>query len=295
MYIHSFAALLLIGILSKTEGAEFTLTGDKIQIQSPAVTEASGLAISTQNEHFLWTHNDSGNPPELNLLNTDGADRGKITVSNATNIDWEDIASFTLDGKSYLLVADTGDNNASRKICTVYILREPVLPADGQRLSGTVAAEWHIDFTYAGGPRDCESVAVDSVMGKIILISKRTRPPEVYELPLRASNEKGVIILPKIGETSVESPSGNLIPFANQPTGLDISADRSLAAVVTYHGVFLCHRKPAESWEKCFAQNPIPLGPHGLAQAESVTFSRDGKSIFVTSEGKYPMMRRYGR
>lgn len=295
MSIHPIAGLLSIGFLSLSEGAEFTLTEDKIQIQSPAITEASGLAISQQNEHFLWTLNDSGNPPELHLLNTDGADRGKLMVSNATNIDWEDIASFALDGKSYLLIADTGDNNATRKSCTVYILPEPQLPAHGQKLSGAVAAEWHIDFTYAGGPRDCESVAVDSVSKKIILISKRTRPPEVYELPLRASNDKGVVILTKIGETSVQAPTGNFLPFANQPTGLDISADRSLAAVVTYHGVFIFHRKPAESWAEAFAQKPTSLGPHNLPQAESVAFSKDGKSIYVTTEGKNPRIRRYGR
>ncbi|MEO8616044.1 MAG: hypothetical protein ABI600_12950 [Luteolibacter sp.] len=295
MRIPSIPGLLFIAFLSKSEAAEFTLAADKNHIQSPAVTEASGLAISQENEHFLWTLNDSGNTSELHLLNTDGADRGKVTVTNATNIDWEDIASFTLDGKPYLLIADTGDNNATRKSCTVYILREPQLPADGQKLSGTASVEWHIDFTYQGGARDCEAVAADTVSEKIILISKRTKPPEVYELPMRAPQKKGALVLTKIGQTSVESPAGNLLPFANQPTGLDISADRSVAAVVTYHGVFLFPRKPAESWTEAFAHKPTPLGPHRLAQAESVAFSKDGKNIYVTSEGKNPLVLRYGR
>lgn len=295
MRSHSIHSLLLIGFLSQAEGAGFALTADKNHIQSPAVTEASGLAISPQNEHFLWTINDSGNTPELHLLNTDGTDRGRVTVANATNIDWEDIASFTLDGKSYLLIADTGDNKGLRKSCTVYILREPQLPADGQNLVGTVTTEWHIDFTYAGGPRDCEAVAVDSVSGEIILVTKRTKPAEVYQLPLRTSQKNETLVLTKIGQTLVDSPAGNLLSFANQPTGLDLSKDRSLAAVLTYYGVFLFPRKPDESWGEALSHKPTLLAPHNLAQAESIAFSIGGNDIYVTSEGKSPLIRRYGR
>jgi hypothetical protein len=287
-----FICLVLLG---DSRAAEFHLTDQSHVIASPAVTEASGLAISPKNDDFLWTLNDSGGTPELHLLNTDGADRGKITVANARNIDWEDIASFTLDGKSYLLIADTGDNNAVRKTCTLYILREPQLPADGQKLEGNTTAEWQIDFTYEGGPRDCESVAVDAVAEKIILLSKRTKPPEVYEMPLRAPKNNEPLVLKKTGATLVDSPVGNAIPFANQPTGLDFSKDRALAAVVTYYGVFLFHRKAEESWTEAFSHSPELQGPHGLLQAESVAFSKDGKKIYVVSEGKNSPIRCYGR
>lgn len=282
---HRLLACLVIGILSETRAAEFQLTDQKHHIQSPAINEASGLAVSPQNDNFLWTLNDSGGTPEIHLLNTDGADRGKVRISNTNNIDWEDIASFTLDGKSYLLIADTGDNNAVRKTCTLHILREPQLPADGEKIDGTVAADWHIDFTYEGGPRDCESVAVDAAKEKIILISKRTKPPEVYELPLRAPEKRGVLVTSKIGLMAVDSPAGTLVPFGNQPVSLDLSEDRSAAAVVTYYGLFLFPRKPDETWAGALSHKPTSLGPHGLAQAESVAFSKDGKCIYVVSEG----------
>ena len=144
----------------------------------------------------------------------------------------------------------------------------------------------HIDFTYVGGPRDCESVAVDAVGGKIILISKRTQPPEVYELPLRRSGKNGALVLTPIAKTSVESPAGTLLPFGNQPVGMDISEDETVTAVVTYYGVFLFPRKPTESWADAFSHKPTPLGPHSLAQAESVAFAKDGKTIYVVSEGR---------
>lgn len=284
---------LTLGVPFESRAAEFKLTDQKIQVQAKDITEASGLAVSARDDHFLWTLNDSGGTPEVHLVGIDGADRGKVKITNATNTDWEDIASFKLDGKPWLLVADTGDNKSKRKVVTIHILREPKLPAAGETLDGAVAADWHIDFTYEGGPRDCEAVAVDSVREKIILITKRTQPPEVYELPLRAPEKKGVLTLKKIGRTDVVSPAG--IPFFDRPVGLDITADDSLAAVVTYRSVFLFPRKPDESWADAFSHKPEMLTPHDLPQAESVAFSKDGKSIYVVSEGKNPPIKVYQR
>jgi hypothetical protein len=271
----------------------FVLAKERPPIQSLAIKEASGLAVSPRDSRFLWAVNDSGGTADLHLFNTDGTECGRVKVSGANNIDWEDLASFTLDGKSWLLIADTGDNNAVRKSVSLHIIGEPKLPADGAKLAVTAAAEWRIDFTYEGGPRDCESVAVDLVREKIILVSKRTKPPEVYELPLRASKTSGPVVAVKVGELLTDSPAGNLIPFANQPVAMDISADGSLAAIATYYGVFLFPRQPAESWTEAFAKKPQPLAPHGLAQAESLALSKDGKTIFVVSEGRNSPVVRY--
>lgn len=286
-------AFVVLAFLSESKAAEFQLTDKKANIQSPHIKESSGLAASPKDDRFLWTINDSGGTPEIHLIGTDGADHGKVKVTNAKNTDWEDLASFKLDGKSYLLIADTGDNNSKRKSVTLHILREPKLPAEGQKLEANVATDWHIDFTYEGGPRDCESVAVDSVRERIILLSKRTKPPEVYELPLRKSEKKGVITLKKIGQTKVEAPV--TIPFFDQPVGLDITSDDSLAAVLTYHSVFLFPRKPEETWADAFSHKPEVLAPHGLPQAESVAFSKDGKRIYVISEGKNSPIKVYQR
>jgi len=284
---------LIIGLPAILDAAEFLLAKDRPQIQSPSIKEASGLAASPQNPRFLWAINDSGSPADLHLFNTDGTERGHVKIANANHIDWEDLASFTLDGKSWLLIADTGDNRAARKSVTLHVIAEPKLPTDGQNLAASTTASWRIDFTYDGGPRDCESVAVDPIRKKIILVSKRTKPPEVYELPLRPPTKPGTIVAKKIGNLLTESPVKNLIPFSNQPVGIDISADASFAAIATYYGVFLFPRAPMESWTTAFARKPKPLAPHGLAQAESLAISKDGQSIFVVSEGKKSPIVRY--
>ena len=278
----------------ESKAADFLADAETPKIQSTAITEASGLAISASNPDSMWIINDSGGTPDIHLVNTDGTYCGKVTVQDARNIDWEDLASFSLDGKNYLLVADTGDNNSQRKSLTLYIILEPTLPEKGKILDVTVPPAWQIHFQFEGGPRDCESVAVDSKTGKILLLSKRTQPPEVYELPLGPPEKPDIQTARMIGKTLVKSMDGR-IPFRDQPTGLDITADNSLAAVVTYHGVFLFPHQSDESWATTFSRTPTALPPHLLGQAESIAFSKDGKSIYLVSEGKNSPIKRYKR
>ena len=281
-----FISLTLTLSLTAETSVDFRPLAEKPKLQAPAITEASGMAISSADPRFMWIVNDSGGTPDVHLAGTDGTYRGKVTLKDTKNTDWEDLASFQLDGSNYLLVADTGDNNAKRDFCTLHILREPKLPADGTNLAATAEPAWQIQFRYEAGPRDCEAVAVDAKAGKIILVSKRTNPPEVHELPLRPPAKRGILTAKRLGTTEVKSPLDSLIPFRNQPTGLDITADGSLAAVITYYGVFLFPRKPDESWTEAFAKPPAVLPPHLLGQAEAVAFSKDGKSIHAISEGR---------
>ena len=281
---------LLAAATLAAEPAFVVQPGDA-KLTSPAVTEASGLASSPSAEGFLWMVNDSGGTPEIHLAQTDGTPRGAVTVADAVNKDWEDLAAFTFNGKPHLLIADTGDNGSARETCNLYIVREPKLPAEGETLSGKAPILWQITFTYEDGPRDCESVAVDAENAKIILISKRTDPPGVYELPLKPAKNA---IARKIGATETKAPGIVSVPFANQPTGLDFSADHRKAVIVTYLSVFLFQREEKESWADAFAKNPEVLAPHKLAQAEAVAFSRDGKSIFAVSEKPNSPVVRYG-
>jgi hypothetical protein len=284
---------LFLATLSPCLSAEFAPVAEIPKIQSPAITEASGLAISPTRPDFMWVINDSGGTPDIHLVGTDGSERGKLTVKGVKNIDWEDLASFTLDGKPYLLVADTGDNNAKRKTRTFFVVQEPTLPAAGKNLAATAAPAWQIPFRYEGGPRDCESVAVDAQAGKILFISKRTLPPELYELPLRAPETPTIQIAKPIAPVEVKSPAGELFPITNQPTSLDITSDGTLAAVITYYSVFLFPKTPGQTWAEALSQTPTLLQPHNLAQAESVAFSKHGKTIYAISEGHSSPIARY--
>lgn len=287
----SICALLSSGTFVCAHAAEPT-TAKLPQIESDAVDEASGLAVSPKDGNFLWVINDSGGTTDLHLMGLKGEDRGKVRVEGVQNRDWEDLSSFTLDGTGYLLIADTGDNQSKHDSSTLLILKEPPLPEAGKSLESSASVMRSIQFQFEGGATDCESVAVDAAGGNILLLSKRSRPPVVYELPL-APSAAGLQIAKRIGTMEVESPVGASIPFSNQPTALDISPDRSKAAVVTYYGAFIFSRAKDERWSEAFARKPLALGPHGLPQAESIAFSSDGSSLLVVSEGKHSLIRSF--
>jgi hypothetical protein len=289
-------SFLLSLVLSKGEEVAFSRVDPKITIACPEVAEASGLAVSSRDREFLWVVNDSGAKAILHLVGSDGADRGKVTVDGAENVDWEDLCSFKSKGVSYLLIADTGDNNSTRETSTLYIVEEPKLPGNGDALAGAAKPVWMIRFQFEDGPRDCESVAVDSAAGKVLLVSKRTKPPMVYELPLNPGKEGGVLIAKRIGVTSVQPPKGvPPLPYIAQPTGMDVTEDGSLGAIVSYYGVFLFERKGKEGWGDAFARPPLALTPHGMNQAESVAFGKDGKTISIVSERGDRRIIRYER
>src|SRR5688572_28629874 len=76
----SFLVLMLAGISSscqKKEPAadasnEFETKPTSVAVESTELGEASGIAASRINHGFLWVLEDSGNPPALFLLGTDG-------------------------------------------------------------------------------------------------------------------------------------------------------------------------------------------------------------------------------
>jgi len=288
MTLRCRAGLLLLGLAAASPAQEaapaFTRTKTEAKLEAAALKEASGMAVSSVKDGLMWLLNDSGSKPELFLTATNGDSRGKVEVEGVKNTDWEDLASFMLDGKPYLLIADTGDNGSQRQECALHIVAEPAAPKEG-KLSGKVRVAWNIRFRYEDGPRDCEAVSVDAKAGKVLLLSKRTDPPMLYELPLKPGKE-GIQTAKKIGQLGKALPNGiPPMPFGTQPTGMSLASDGSLAAVVTYAGAFVFPRSEKESWATAFAREPLRLAGHGLRQAEAIALSRDGKRILVTSEG----------
>ena len=94
-------------------------------------------------------------------------------LKKSKNKDWEDLASFTLDGDPYLMVADIGDNAAKRKSRRLYFLKEP----KAGKKSTTV--DWEVEFEYPNGPRDAEAAAIDIENERVLILSKRDIPPVV--------------------------------------------------------------------------------------------------------------------
>lgn len=245
------------------------------QVPAP-VREVSGLAVSRRDSRIYWAHEDSYTSPVLHAFEADGRARGSLRVAGAENIDWEDVASFTLDGRAWLLIADVGDNQGVRTNCSLLVVAEPD-PAElspDRELVATVA--WRVPVSYADGPRDCEAVAVDAREGRVYLLAKRVTPHGLYVLPLReASGGAPVGPAERVGElTGFPAAEGSrrMLPvpsgaYRAQPTGMDFAADGSAAVITTYGEVLLYPKNDDESWARALSRPGRVLASHGLYQA----------------------------
>jgi hypothetical protein len=268
------------------------------------IAEASGLALSRRRDDLLWTLNDGARKPRLYALGTDGRDRGRVRVEGAEPADWEGLAAFDWEGRSYLAVADTGDNFSWRRSAALLVIEEPQLAGERFSPGATARVAWSFRFRFEDGPRDCEALAVDPEQPRALLLSKRTEPPVLYELPLRPDEPGGdgpgesgrpaPRMARRLGEVPGIPPPTRadveearwLGRYRAMPTGLDLSPDGELAAVVTYKDAYLFTRADGEGWAAAFARPPerIPLPP--MRQAEAIAFAADGRTLFVTSEGR---------
>ncbi len=284
----------------RAANAEVILSAERVGCLPIEITEASGLAVSRRDPGLFWVHSDSGGEPVLWAVAADGSLRGSLRIEGVANVDWEDAASFTLDGRAWLLVADSGDNGSRRSDCALLIVAEPDPSELKPNRESRVALAWRIPVVYPDGPRDCEAVAVDSVAGRVYLLAKRTKPHGIYALPLRPAAAETTPIAERVGELAALPPApeaSRLLPipagaFRAQPTGLDFAADGSAAVVTTYGEVLVYPKIEDESWAEALARPGRVIGSHGLKQAEAVAFAADGRAVYVTGEGAgAPLLR----
>ena len=260
-------------------------------LQFKSLDEASGLARSYQNADQLWVINDSGGPI-LYAINTVGAELGKVKLSKARNRDWEDLASFSLEGQAYLVIADIGDNLRRRNYVTLYVVEEPDVDQDKADIT------WRIDFSYPEGPTDAEAIAVDVAGQRILVLSKRNIPAVLYAVPLMPDTNDTVIAT-RLGEIdSLPQPSQRDTRNAAdsgwywQPTAMDISTDGGSALILTYRGIYHYSRNNDEPWIDTLRNRPLGLNLGKYRNAEAIAFALSDNLAFVTIEKMHaPLLR----
>ncbi len=242
-------------------------------LDDPAVQESSGMAWGRRNG-VIWTHNDSGNGTWLFAFDTSGQRVARVKVAGARNHDWEDMGSFTMDGKDYLLIGDIGDNAHRRRQCTLYLLEEPAIDANGGSRTPSVPIAQAIRFGYEDGAHDCEAVAVDPTSRTVILVTKKLGfwcNAYALALPEKPTDEK--LTAKKLA--AVEAPV---------VTAMDISPDGRRAVVCTYGEAWEFARGPDMTWAKAFAEPPRRIAMPDRKQGEALCYGADGKTLYATSE-----------
>jgi hypothetical protein len=104
--------LVILLFLTSCNTGKLTLLADL----PSNLTEISATE-TIPNSNLIWAIEDAGNKNTIYGLNTQGKIIKDIDVSNASNIDWEDLTS---DNKGNLYIGDFGNNSKNRDDFTIY-------------------------------------------------------------------------------------------------------------------------------------------------------------------------------
>lgn len=252
------------------------------KLDNEHLVEASGLAYGRRSD-VLFSINDSGNAPELFAVGIDGRDLGVWPIEYPGNHDFEDLASFELEGEAYLLVADTGDNFNWRPELVLFAIPEPDLDSVGQK----IVPSWVTRFRFADGYRDIEGVGVDEKEEQVYLTSKRRIPAEMFRVPLRSEE---VVTAERVATLrGIPKPTDRDLredkeygEGSSSPTAFDMRG-RS-AMVVTYKEAYLYRRPFRSTWSEVFKGLPVRVPVPEIHGLESGAFDRSADVFYVTGE-----------
>ena len=263
------------GLSSYSEPARIVWRGD---IQNNELRESSGLAYSTRQKGVLWSINDSFSDAEVFALSEIGKDLGKWRINDVDPRDWEGMDSFRLNGRNYLLIADTGDNLLLRKTVSFLVFEEPYLDSSAEDID----VSWQTNFEFPDGPKDVEAVAVDTIKSRVLFLNKRELPLRLYSVPLLpsagkiiAENQADLVPVPRY-RSSLESLYGRTAKYLGLPTGMDLFEDRLL--ITTYRNAYLYDY---DALDKPPREIVLPFS----GQREAITFGfESGEFAYVSRE-----------
>jgi len=242
--------------------------------------EISGVAASRINPGILYIHNDSGNSAQVYLTDGTGANKGTLSLTTVGNRDWEDIAvgPGPIAGKSYIYVADIGDNDAKYSSVFVYRFPEPDLTGIALPLVTNIAAVDMIELKYPDGPRNAETLMVDPLTKDIYIASKESNISKIYV----ARYPQSLI------SATVLSPVVQL--YFNKATGGDISPDGTEILLRSNDAIWYWKLAAGTGISAGLITKPqhAPYA-NNEPQGEGIGFAADGTGYYTDTEIKgYP-------
>jgi len=248
------------------------------QLRNVAVNESSGVAAGARHKDIYWTHNDSGDGPNLFAFDREGKDWGTFTLEGVTVRDCEDIAIRHSRGRSHLYLGDIGDNNRQRQEIVVYRFAEPA-----PNKNGGIHPIPHFEtirLKYPDGAFDCETLMVHPKTGDLYLVTKaQDGQSRVYKLSdPRPSNSVQTLQYVATVEFSGSTPADRLT------TGGEIAPDGSRLVIRTYLAAWEFTLPRGQRFDAIFRSTPrrvaLPIQPQG----EAICYTIKGKTWVITSE-----------
>ncbi|MEV6040048.1 hypothetical protein AB0L65_53695 [Nonomuraea sp. NPDC052116] len=227
--------------------------------KDPKITESSGLAVSPTHPDTYYTHNDSSASPTFYAVDGKGRTRATFQVKGAQARDWEAMAA-TKDpatGQATLWFADIGDNlNGAWPDVSIYRVVEP------QTIKDATLPATRYRFRYADGGRNAEGIMINPKTGRLYVVSKEFSG-SVYAAPKKLRTDR-TNVLRKVATAPLMATDAAYAP------------DGSSYVIRTYFSATL-YRPSGEMITR--------VSMPELKQAESITYTADGKSLLTGTEG----------
>ena len=148
------------------------------------LNEVSGIVPAADGNY--WVHEDSGNPDNLYRINLKGELLQKVSIKNAKNRDWEDMARDTM---GYLYIGDFGNNRNNRENLVIYKVPEP-LPGLEEVRAEKIKFSYPDQKRFPPKPKDFnfDSEAMLYANDSLYVFSKNRSSPfkdhvKVYRIP----------------------------------------------------------------------------------------------------------------
>lgn len=263
-------SILVLFVVAQDIGTDRITLG---KITDSRLNELSGMVHSMKNPSLFWVHNDSGDSARIFLIDKKASVRCEFSLEGVDVVDTEDIAWFEENGKSFLILADIGDNRGVRKDITLYIFEEPEW--NGVQSHDVIANEKikKIAMRYEDKARDAEALFVDPNDLTAYLISKRDFQVGVYPIDLKAARNNGEFVLKRA--TSLP------MTFI---TAADISRDGKRILIKNLGQIFYWKREAHESILNVLNNKPDTLAYQAEPQGEAICFGEKQNTFYTVSE-----------
>ena len=236
--------------------------------------EVSGITYLPES-NLLYTLEDRGNPNKIYALNAEGEIEKTITITNAENIDWEDI---TKDKDNNLYIGDFGNNDNKRQDLCIYKINNNELNKEN------ALSEYKISFSYPEQkdfPPKKKEMFYDvegffEHQNYFYLFTKnRSKGFDgtafIYKIPNAAGTQKAT----KIGEFKTCDNYNHCVL-----TSASISPDGKKIVVLSHDKIVLFENFQGDSFHKG-TQTQINL--NHFSQKESVVF-KDNNTLLIADE-----------
>lgn len=249
----------------------------KIDVAAVANTafmkETSGLVFNESGT--IFSIEDSGNAPQILVLDTLGKQLGLPILLNAKNVDWEEMAT----DETHIFVGDFGNNSSRRQDLLIYTIDKQAVMNNDKINIGNIYFRYEdqTNFKPSIRKRRFDAEAMLSIGDSLYLFTKDYTVPligesRVYRLPKTVGNH----IAQKVGTIRTDNAAYGL----GQITAAALSPDQKTAVLLANNALYIFRDfELPRFWEGSRTQYNF----EEKRQREGITFS-DNCQVYISNE-----------